>query len=442
MPAPSSPTAAPTQSPQVVPSSEHFVYRDARLYCDAVALSDVAEAFDTPSFVYSGAAIDAAYASIDDALSFSPHRIAYAVKANGNLAILARLGRLGAAADVVSAGELLRALQAGIAPQDVVFSGVGKRDEELVLAIDQRIRSLHVESLPELEAIERLASARKVRVPVALRINPDIDPQTHPYISTGLHQSKFGLELEAARTALPRLLTSPHLNFEGIACHIGSQLSSAQPLGDAATRVARFAQECIEAGAPLRMLDLGGGWPVAYGDETQPLPSLASYGDALRQGLMEAGAMSLGLELWVELGRCLVADAGVLLTRVIYVKERPEQSFVIVDAAMTELLRPALYGAYHAVMPIQQTAVDAPTEITNVVGPVCESSDFLALDRHLPRLQRGDLLAVRGAGAYAASMSSTYNARRRAAEVLVDGETFRIVRQRDSWESLWQGEHP
>lgn len=417
--------------------SDLFTYRDGVLHLEGCSLAALAEAHGTPLFVYSGTAIEGAYRTIDAALDFAPHLIAYAVKANGNLAILSRIAKLGGGADIVSGGELERALRAGIAPERILFSGVGKRDDEIELALDRRIRSLHVESAQEVEAIDRIAARRGVEAPISLRINPDVDPQTHPYIATGLSDAKFGLEVAEARAILPTILKSRHLRLEGIACHIGSQLSSPSPLADAVEIVGRFARECLAQGAPLTSLDAGGGWPVPYGNEERPYASAAEYGRAIRDGLARADLLEAGLELLVEPGRSIVGNAGVLVTRVVVTKERTHKRFAIVDAAMTELLRPSLYKAYHGMAKVDEPAEDAEVRAIDIVGPVCETSDFLALDRPMPPIARGELLVIFGAGAYAASMASNYNARPRPAEVWVEGEDARIVRERESVEQLW-----
>jgi diaminopimelate decarboxylase len=412
-------------------------HQDGILHCEGQSLERLASEVGTPVYVYSGHALDHAYRSIDDALGFAPHLIAYAVKAAGTLGLLHRLAGLGCGADIVSGGELRRALHAGIPPQRILFSGVGKLDEEIEAALAAGIRSLHVESATELEVTEHLAERRGVRAPIALRVNPDVDPETHPYISTGMHRSKFGIDLQTARDLLPRIVRSPHLVLEGVSCHIGSQLASPAPLEEAVTAVARFALECRAAGAPVRSLDAGGGWPISYGDEPSPYPAYAEYGAAIERGLHAAGAADL--EVVVEPGRALVGEPGLLLTRVLLTKDQPEKRFVIVDAAMTELIRPALYGAHHALVPVREPGPQ-PWSPVDVVGPVCESGDFLATDRPMPPMQRGELLAVRGAGAYGASMSSNYNARPRPAEVLVDGDRYDVIRQRESLEQLWAGE--
>jgi diaminopimelate decarboxylase len=428
-----------------VPPSRHFL-RDARglLQCDGVPLTRIAEAVGTPTYVYSGAAIDSAYRRIDAALGDGPHLTAYAVKACGNLAVLARLARLGAGADVVSGGELLRALRAGFPPSKIAFSGVGKTDDELLAALEAGIKAIHVESDTELDVLERLAARLGVRARIALRLNPDVDAATHPYVATGLHHTKFGLELDVARALLPRIVASPHLGLVGVACHIGSQLPTAAPLREAVAICARFALECRAAGATVATLDAGGGWPIAYGDEDRDAEPWEAFGAAVRAGVQDAGAANLGLELMVENGRAMVGDAGVLLTRVLAVKSQGRKRFVVVDAAMNDLLRPALYGAYHAIVPVRGAPpgdVETPAAMRcDVVGPVCETGDFLAQDRPLAPVERGDLLAIRGAGAYGMTMASNYNARPRGAEVLVDQGTYRVVRDRETLEALLAGE--
>ena len=423
-----------------IPESPWFSYRAGTLQCEDVSLEAIASDVDTPAFVYSGAAIDEAYRSIDQALDFAPHMVAYAVKANGNLSILARLASQGCGADIVSVGELQRALKAGFPPERIVYSGVGKRRDEIMAAAQAGIRALHVENVQELDVVESVALELGRPLAIGLRVNPDVDAETHPYIATGLRESKFGLSIPVAESSLPRILTSPHLELEAVACHIGSQLGSPKPLREAIEILGAFAARCIDEGAELRALDVGGGWPMHYGHEEHPYPSAQAFGDAIRDGLDAAGMLRPDIEIVTEPGRALVGDAGVLLTRVLYTKDQGDRRFVIVDAAMTELSRPALYGAYHAIMPIAEPSPDAPMHPVDVVGPVCESGDFVAKDRPLPELKPGDVLAIRGAGAYGREMQSMYNARPLPPEVLVDGSASRVVRQRSGPEALWQGE--
>jgi diaminopimelate decarboxylase len=420
-----------------IPPSEHWGYAQGALRCDGVPLTELAERHGTPLFVYSARAIERAYDALDAAVP-GRHLVAYATKANGSLAILRRLAARGCGADIVSGGELARALHAGFAPDKIVFSGVGKTDVELAAALDAGVRAIHVESVPELDALEAIAKSRGQRASIALRVNPDVDAATHPYIATGVHGTKFGLELDVARTLLPRIAASEHLSLEGVACHIGSQISSAAPMRDAVAILASFALECARSGAKLRSIDAGGGWPIHYGDEDAAHAEWRAFGAAIAEGIEQAGASKLGLEVLVEPGRALVGDAGGLLARVVFVKEQAGKRFVVVDAAMTELIRPALYDAYHAVMPVREkTGSMTPADL---VGPVCETGDFFALDRPLPELVRGDLVLLRGAGAYGMAMASNYNARPFAAEVLVDGDRAQLVRRRQRVEDLWRDE--
>lgn len=423
-----------------IPESPWFSYRDGALLCEEVPLESVAAEVDTPAFVYSGAAIDDAYRSIDEALSFAPHAIAYAVKANGNLSVLARLASQGCAADIVSVGEMQRALKAGFPPERIVYSGVGKRREEIKAAAKAGIRALHVESIQELDVVESVAREIGRPIMIGLRVNPDVDANTHPYIATGLRESKFGLAVAVAASLVPRIVESPRLKLEAVACHIGSQLSSPQPLREATEILGHFARDCIDRGASLRAIDVGGGWPMHYGRELDAYPPASAFGEAIQQGLGASGMLRPDIEIITEPGRALVGDAGVLLTRVLYTKTQGERRFVIVDAAMTELIRPALYGAYHAIMPVSEPGPNADLIAVDVVGPVCESGDFVAKERPLPEVKQGDLLAIRGAGAYGREMQSMYNARPLPPEVLVDGSRARLVRQRSGPETLWQGE--
>jgi diaminopimelate decarboxylase len=297
-----------------------------------------------------------------------------------------------------------------------------------------------VESEPELDAIEAVARDLGVRAPITLRVNPDVDPQTHPYIATGLHDTKFGLELAVARALLPRIVKSRELALEGVACHIGSQLGSPAPMRDATAILAAFAVECVKAGARLSSIDPGGGWPIRYGDEDEAAPPWRAFGEAITEGLEQGGAAGLGLELIVEPGRALVGDAGGLLARVIFTRYQGDKRFVVVDAAMTELIRPALYDAYHAIMRAREQPSGAPRTPADLVGPVCESGDFFAIERALPQMGRGDLVLLRGAGAYGMSMASNYNSRPKVAEVLVEAGGVRVIRRRQALEDLWRDE--
>jgi diaminopimelate decarboxylase len=413
-------------------------HRDgSTLACDGVPLETIAAAHGTPSYVYSARAIEEAYREIERALAFERGMIAYAVKANDNLAVLAKLAKLGAGADIVSGGELRKALRARFAPDRIVYSGVGKNDEEIELALTTGIRAIHVESEPELDAIAAAAEKRGSAATISLRINPDVDAKTHPYIATGIHGTKFGLELATARRLVPRIVGDRWLRLTGVAIHIGSQVTSTEPLEQAVFLAAEFAGECRKAGAPIESVDAGGGWPIAYGNETGELPGARANAAAIRRGLERAAIGDV--EVVIEPGRAIIGNAGVLLTRVLFVKEELGKRFAIVDAAMTELLRPTLYGAHHHIEPVTGAAREEVTY--EIVGPVCETGDYLARGRVLPRVEKGDLLAIFGAGAYGAVMSSRYNARRRAPELLVENGQARVVRERERYEDLWRNEH-
>jgi diaminopimelate decarboxylase len=423
-----------------VPPSAWVVERDGVLAAEGVPFAELAARFGTPLHVYSASEIERAFEALDGALAGMPHLVCYAAKANGNPAILRLLATRGAGIDAVSGGEIAWALRAGVPGDRIVMSGVGKTDEELRLALETPIRAVHVESASELEVIDALAHELGVLARVGLRINPDVDPKTHPYIATGLHGNKFGLELDVARALLPRIESSARLELEAVTCHIGSQLGDLGALTEAVDIAGRFLGECRARGHAPSLLDVGGGWPIAYGDEDEAFPCYEDIGASIREGLVRAGLMqdgvlAGGLTLAIEPGRALVGDAGALLTRVLHVKEQAGKRFVIVDAAMTELIRPALYGAYHAIVPVVGPG-RAPIGRADVVGPVCESGDFFAQGRPLAEVARGDLLLVRGTGAYGAAMSSEYNARPRAAEVMVRGEDATQVRPRGTIEGL------
>ena len=402
------------------------------LRCENVALGTIADALGTPAYVYSRAALTEQFQAYADALCGTDHLICFAVKANSNLAVLDLLARLGAGFDIVSVGELERVLRAGGDPRKVVFSGVGKTAAEMARALSVGIHCFNVESLAELERLDRVAGELGRRAPVSLRVNPDVDAGTHPYIATGLAENKFGLPIDAARAWYRRARALRHIEIRGIDCHIGSQLTALAPFEAALERVLLLVAELRRDGVELAHLDLGGGLGVRYRDETPPTPQ--AYVAALRRH-----TDALGLTLILEPGRSIVANAGVLLTRVEYLKENRGKHFAIVDAAMNDLVRPALYQAWMAIEPVVPRT-DVPEYRYDIVGPVCETGDFLGRDRPL-RLAEGDLLCVRSAGAYGFTMSSNYNSRPRAAEVLVDGDRYRVVRERESLADLMRGEH-
>ncbi len=411
-----------------------FTYRDGELHCEEVSLAALAARHGTPLYVYSTAAIVRQFRAFDDAFGDTPHLVCFAMKANDHLAILALLARAGAGFDVVSGGELWKALRAGADPARIVFSGVGKTDAEIEEALRQKILMLNIESPQELDAVARIAARLGVRAPISLRVNPDVDPKTHPYISTGMKKSKFGIAISEALAHYRRAQATGHLALVGVDCHIGSQLTDVSPFVDALARVRGLIGQLAEEGlaGELHYLDFGGGVGITYKDETPPTP--AAYAAALRAGL--AG---LGLTLVLEPGRAIVGNAGALVTRVLYRKETGEKRFVVIDGAMTELVRPALYGSYHALQPVRPRG--ASTIVADVVGPVCESGDFLAKDREMEAPEPGDLLAVMSAGAYGYVMASNYNARPRPAAILVDGPRHHIIRDRESLEDLVRHEH-
>jgi len=399
----------------------------AELECDGVRLGDVAARFGTPLFVYSRAAIEEAWRAYESAFAAVPHRICYAVKANGNGSILRVLAGLGAGADIVSGGEMLAALRAGFPPERIVFAGVGKTDEELALGLDRGVGEFNAESEDEIVRLGEAAAARGAVARVSLRVNPDIDPQTHPYVSTGLREAKFGVPLARAPEILRRARERPGIQVVGLQCHLGSQITELEPLGAAARDLADLSRRLLEEGFTLETIDLGGGLGVDYESGSSADPAALA-----RQILPEIEGLPLTLVL--EPGRSLVAAAGILLTRVLYVKENGDRRFVIVDAGMNDLLRPALYGAFHRVAPVKRRG-GALIE-ADVVGPVCETGDFLARGRKIERPEPGDLIAVRDTGAYGFAMSSRYNMRPRAAEALVEEGQARLIRRRETFEDL------
>ncbi|CAG0973332.1 diaminopimelate decarboxylase [Myxococcaceae bacterium] len=407
-----------------------FPRRGGVLHAERVALEQIAAEVGTPTYVYSAGALRERYRALDAAFS-GRATICYALKANMNLAVVRTLVALGAGADVTSGGELFRALRAGADPSRIVYSGVGKTDAEIDAALDAGIRAFNVESRAELRRIDARAGARSRRAPIAFRVNPDVDPETHPYISTGLRTSKFGIPIDEAVDAYAEAKTLQNVRVVGVDCHIGSQLTRVEPFSDALARVRALVSELRGAGHAIELIDVGGGLGVQYTNETPPSPE--AYARAVL-----AAVGDLDAELVVEPGRWITANAGVLLARVLYEKDNEAKRFVVVDAAMNDLIRPALYDSEMRIEPVG-SATGAPRQV-DVVGPVCESSDFLARDRALAPLAPGALLAVRSAGAYGFAMSSNYNARRRAAEVLVEGDRFAVVRERETLEDLVRGE--
>ncbi|WP_049260177.1 diaminopimelate decarboxylase [Neisseria bacilliformis] len=400
------------------------------LRCENLSYTELAERYGTPLYVYSQSALDEAFAAYQTAFAALNPLICYAVKANGNLSLIRRFAELGSGFDIVSGGELARVLAVGGSAANTIFSGVGKSAAEIESALKAGIKCFNVESLPELERINDIAGRLNTRAPVSLRINPDVDAQTHPYISTGLKANKFGIAMRDAEAAYARAAELPHLRIVGIDCHIGSQLIRLDPLIEACERILALSDRLAAQGIELQHIDLGGGVGIVYRDEDTP--NLAAYAAAVQKLI---GSRPLGLIL--EPGRSLVGNAGDLLTRVEYVKRNEDKNFVIVDAAMNDLMRPALYQAYHRIEPAEPPSAAPFT--ADIVGPICETGDFLAKDRRIAA-QAGDLLVVRGAGAYAASMAGNYNARRRAAEVLVSGSQARLVRRRETVEEMLANE--
>ncbi len=407
-----------------------FTSRDGQLFAEGVALSAIAERFGTPTYVYSRAHIEAQYRAYADALSGIPHLVCFAVKANSNLGVLNVLARLGAGFDIVSRGELERVLAAGGKPEKIVFSGVGKSRDDMRRALEVGVHCFNVESTDELERLQLVAAELGVQAPVSLRVNPDVDAGTHPYISTGLKENKFGIAISDAEAVYARAAALPNLQVLGVDCHIGSQLTTLPPFLDALDRLLALIDRLAARDIHIRHLDLGGGLGVQYRDEQPPLAG--DYIAAVRERI--AGR---ALALVFEPGRSIVANAGVLLTRVEYLKHTEHKDFAIVDAAMNDLIRPALYQAWMDVVAVQPR--DAVARPYDIVGPICETGDFLAKGRELA-LEEGDLLAIRSAGAYGFVMSSNYNTRGRAAEVLVDGAQSFEVRRRESVQELFAGE--
>jgi len=409
-----------------------FSYSQNDYYCEQVPLADLAHHAGTPAYVYSANAILKNYRAYTEAFGDLPHSVCYAVKANSTLGVLSLLAKAGAGFDIVSGGELYRVLQAGGDPARVVFSGVGKTREEVDYALRSGIHSFNCESEAELALIDAMATRLGVKAGFSIRVNPDVDAVTHPYISTGLSQHKFGIAIQEAAQVYERSRRFRSLAAEGVSCHIGSQILDPSPLLEAVDRVLALATRLRDQGHPIRHLDLGGGLGVAY-HEGEQAPPIAGYVDCLRSRVRQSG-----LKVMVEPGRSIVGPAGVLLTRVLYRKKNGEKEFIVVDAAMNDLLRPSLYRAHHEIVPLRRSGL--PPVIADVVGPVCETGDFLARDREMVNAMPGDYLAVCTAGAYGFVLSSNYNSRPRVPEVLVDGAEWRVIRTRETYEDLVRGE--
>ena len=409
-----------------------FQYKKGELHCEGVPIRTIAQRVATPFYCYSGSTLASHVRAFDQAFAGVPHLICFAVKSNPGAAILRIICREGAGADIVSGGELFRALRAGINPKKIVYAGVGKRRDEIEYALKMDILMFNVESGEELQAIDRAAKDMRTKARIALRVNPDIDPRTHAYISTGLKENKFGIPIEQALEYYQTAKALANVEIVGIHQHIGSQITEIQPFVDALTKVTGFVKELRAAGIAIRYINMGGGLGIIYKDETPPLPK--DVAQAVQPLLKDCGCT-----LVMEPGRAIVGNAGILVTSVLYHKEAGEKKFVIVDAGMNDLIRPSLYDAYHDIRPVIQQ--ETPKNVVvDVVGPICESGDFLAKDREMPAVNQGELLAVMGAGAYGFSMSSNYNSRPRVPEVLVRGNDYYVVRERETYNDLVKGE--
>jgi len=414
----------------------HFEYRNGEMFAEGVALERIAREVGTPAYVYSLATLKRHFKVFDQAFSKVRHIVCFSVKANSNLALLRAFAKEGSGFDIVSGGELFRALKVGADPTKIVFSGVGKKREEIEYALNSGILMFNVESEQELIALNDIASSMGKRAPISLRVNPDVDPQTHPYISTGMKKAKFGVDIKKSLETYRKAVSLRNVEVVGVDCHIGSQLTSITPFVDALAKVREYldrvlAGEMKKEGAQIRYLDLGGGLGINYHDETPPLPD--EYAKAIIEGLE-----GLDVTLILEPGRVIVGNAGILLTEVQYIKETDSKNFVIVDGGMNDLIRPALYGSYQAIQPVVENR--AQKIVADVVGPICETGDFFAKDREIPRPQRGDLLAIMSAGAYGFTMASNYNSHPKPPEVLVDGEKYYVIRRRESFDDLINGE--
>jgi len=408
-----------------------FQYKGYDLYCEDFPIQTIAKEVGTPFYLYSLNTLENHFRAFQSAFSKVDHLVCFSAKANSNIAILRIFTRMGAGVDVVSGGELFRAMKAGARPERIVYSGVGKRLDEIEYALEFPILMFNVESSQELVTMDRIAGRMGTKAPVALRVNPDVDPRTHPYISTGMKRNKFGINIQKSLDEYRLAHTLPNVRVIGVSCHIGSQLTEVDPFVDAVQRIKELVQKLRDEGMNIRYLDMGGGLGITYNEEEPPHPM--EYAQALLNELR-----GIDCTLILEPGRVIVGNAGILVTRVLYTKAGDEKNFIIVDAAMNDLIRPSLYGSYQRIQPVHQ--VDRGEVVADVVGPICESGDFLAKDRKLPNMEQGDLLAVMSAGAYGFSMSSNYNSRPRAAEVLVARDKFYVIRQREDFDDLIRGE--
>ncbi|MEM9097038.1 MAG: diaminopimelate decarboxylase [Pseudomonadota bacterium] len=409
---------------------DHFTYKAGRLYAEDVAIAEIAAAVGTPFYVYSTATLERHYRVFEEALAGMPHLICYAMKANSNLAVIATLARLGAGADVVSGGELERALAAGVGPEKIVFSGVGKTEAEMFRAIDLGIRQFNVESEPELERLDKVARTLGKRAPITIRINPDVDAKTHAKISTGKAENKFGVGLHRAREIYAKAGEMEGIEIKGVDVHIGSQLTELQPYRDAFLKIAELTETLRADGHDIQRLDLGGGLGIPYQQTNEAPPLPFDYGRVIQETVGH-----LGCEIEIEPGRLIAGNAGLLISEVIYRKEEG-RDFLVLDAAMNDLIRPAMYEAWHDVIPVKEPAPDTPVGPVDIVGPVCETGDTFARQREMARLVAGDLVAFRSAGAYGAVMASEYNSRPLIPEVLVNGAQFAVIRKRPTYAEM------
>jgi len=409
----------------------YFDYKDDELYCEEVAVEKIAREVGTPFYLYSARTLKRHFDAFADAFAGIPHIISFAVKSNSNIAILRSFANAGGGADIVSGGELFRALKAGIDPGKIVYSGVGKRDDEIDFALKSGILMFNIESMQELDAINERAGVLGLRAGIGIRVNPDVNPDTHPHISTGLKENKFGIDIEGSLKAYRHARTLQNVDIKGVSCHIGSQITKLLPFIDAIDRLKSLIAALRAEGIDIRYLDLGGGLGISYDQEAPPLPS--EYARAIIDA-----AGNIGCTFIFEPGRVLVGNAGILVTRVLYTKDNEEKKFVVVDAGMNDLIRPSLYGSFHKLQPVKRTKRE---EITaDIVGPICESGDFLARARRLPALEKGELLAAMSAGAYGFTMSSNYNSRPRVPEILVSDDQWHVIRQRESYDDLIRAE--
>ncbi len=410
----------------------HFAYHNSKLYAEDVDLSQLAQQVGTPAYVYSQATLTRHFKVFSQAFQGLDALVCFAVKANSNRAVMALMASLGGGADIVSGGELTRALAAGVPAERIVYSGVGKSLAEMQAALEAGILMFNIESVQEMAVLNQVAADLGLKAPVSLRVNPDVDAQTHPKITTGLATNKFGLDVDLAFAQYQEAAKLDHLELKGVSCHIGSQLTQVAPFADALDRLGLLVAKLREAGIDLSLLDLGGGLGITYRDEEPPSPE--EYAVALKD---QVAAMNMRLVL--EPGRVLVGNAGILLSRVLYTKDTPAKHFIVVDAAMNDLVRPSFYDSFHNIVPVDENQ-ERPKVLADIVGPICETGDYLARDREIADVQRGDLIAVMSAGAYGFTMSSTYNSRPRAAEVMVNGDSWAVVRERETIEEVMRGE--